>query len=834
MPGFPETIAAPGWGDLAADPALAYVLLAAPVDLATVGETLAGAGLVLVTTASAPGWQVGNTPTRLWVTTAGGGALPAGLAAVLAGVGLSVDRVAPAYDTGRGAPNTRIAPLPHRLLVSAAGSLADVVGSLGLRLDEERSRYLGPYAYVEVGPDAVAWDALAALRERLPDADVRLDFALLEHALAGVPDDPLFGSQWNMTQVHAPEAWDVAQGSPLVLVAICEAEGVGPHPDLVLAAPPFDPLSGATPSPNSHPTSCAGIATAVANNGVGVAGIASGCRILSAGGEWTDASLGAGVRWATAQGAAVVNLSYATLSGPDAAQRAPLLEAAMQDAVAHGVVVCAAAGNRDLAEMFYPGSSTAAIGVGGSDKQDARVTKYSHPTYPGSNYGPELSVVAPSLDCMTTSWGASGATYEPFLATSCATPHVAGLAALLRSAYPSLTSPEIRAVIERTAVKPAALAFADDPAYPHGSRNAEVGYGRIDAYRAVDFADVMIRDYPDDSGAEPSTPPNGVFWETCDIAVQPALVPLVAFDPSPAAASRVVRGADNRVYVRVRNNGPAVARNVSVDVRVVAFAGTGFVYPGDWTATDATHLAPARETLRVASLGVGQEMFATFLLTAAQVAEIDAWSGGMHPCVLAVVSADNDYAFATAAEPVALRRNNIAQRNVTVVDLLSLGSQPLPLMVGSAFGEAGRTHLVVDRSDLPAGAGVFVDVPDEAEGVRLHGADGGHFVARDLARSFAVREPTATLRVDLARGVAAAMRAHVRLPDGVTYDRPVALRLSQQDENGAVVGGITVLGLPDPPPAPDLSEVRQAFHVSADAVLERSGVDLRRLAPRER
>jgi hypothetical protein len=139
----------------------------------------------------------------------------------------------------------------------------------------------------------------------------------------------------------------------------------------------------------------------------------------------------------------------------------------------------------------------------------------------------------------------------------------------------------------------------------------------------------------------------------------------------------------------VTNNGPRQARNVVVSVRITPWVGTEFVYPNDWTAVDANHVSPTPVTATFASIPAGGTATAKFTISTTQVETLWGWSSGMswHPCLLAAVNADNDYAFGTASvagEGIQVRRNNLAQRNLSVVNVVAsaavafslLGRQP--------------------------------------------------------------------------------------------------------------------------------------------------------------
>ncbi len=391
--------------------------------------------------------------------------------------------------------------------------------------------------------------------------------------------------------------------------------------------------------------------------------------------------------------------------------------------------MCVATHNHN-STITYPARNPLVLACGASSTDDNRKSPASPDgeTW-GSNFGDlvyngvqtGVSVVAPGVLCPTTDRQGSlgygtGDFINNFNGTSSATPHVAGLAGLLRSQYPALTNVQIRRIIERTAAKVGTLGYAEQAGFANGTRNQEMGYGRIDIFRALDFADVMIKDWSGDDGIESSTPPSGNFWTFSDIVVR--ITDDNVFNPSnPSQSNNVERGQDNYIYVRVTNNGPRDARNVSVNIRITPYVGLQFVYPNDWTAIDGMHVNPTSLINNFPSIPSGGSVMAKFSISALQVESLYGWQylNPWHPCLLAQVTSDNDYANSSSDLSfgnIVLRKNDFAQRNLSVIDVIASpmgASIAFPFIAGSFFSKENSINLVVDRSKLPKTAKVVLN-----------------------------------------------------------------------------------------------------------------------------
>ncbi len=291
----------------------------------------------------------------------------------------------------------------------------------------------------------------------------------------GATVDPLFGtltapaySGLVDADIDAVEGWTVSHGSADVKVAILDSGVSCAHVDLDSKCveqlnfvdehgSPVDDLVG-------HGTHVAGIAAAETDNGIGTAGVAREARFGSFKVCYEDYSLAIlgivlsfcedediadAIISATDAGYAVINMS---LAGPDPSAT---LQNAVDYAWSQGVVVVAGAGNSYTTDKQYPAAFDNVIAVGATDRYDnqAFFSTFSTDTddwvsvaAPGdiilSGVPGELCGVAPNDPEGCYDWKSG---------TSMATPHVAGIAAVLISHLPTATNAEIRSVIENSA-----------------------------------------------------------------------------------------------------------------------------------------------------------------------------------------------------------------------------------------------------------------------------------------------------------------------------------------------------------------------------------------------
>ncbi len=318
--------------------------------------------------------------------------------------------------------------------------------------------------------------------------------------IAAMPDDPSYESQWNMDMVQAPFAWDMTQGSVDAIVAVIDTGVDLSHPDLQgnlwqnfgeIADNGFDDdgngyvddrwgwdVYNDDPLPqddHGHGTHVAGIVGAVGNNGEGVAGTMWRCsimavKVLDRNGDGTYAGVADGVRYAVGNGARIVNMS---LAGSSYSQ---LLQDTIREMYTqYDVLFVAAAGNcgaggwgcDGVNPIMYPAAMEHVVSVGATDSSDRRAYTSEHNEF--------VDLAAPGVYIYSTRIGGG---YTRMTGTSMASPHVAGLAGLVKTVRPAWSSDQVEAHLKATADK-----IGTDP-YMDG-RNDYYGYGRVNAAAAV-------------------------------------------------------------------------------------------------------------------------------------------------------------------------------------------------------------------------------------------------------------------------------------------------------------------------------------------------------------
>jgi subtilisin family serine protease len=276
--------------------------------------------------------------------------------------------------------------------------------------------------------------------------------------------------------INATSTWEETKGDNDIVIAIVDTGVDLDHPDLndKIHSSGYDFInddSDATDD-HAHGTHVAGIAAAETHNSEGIAGVAWNCKILpvkvlddQGGGSYSE--MIEGIIWAADNGADVINLSL----GGDFPSVS--LENALKYAYDMDIVIVAAAGNDGGAVLYPAAYDDYCLAVAATDYNDERVDF--------SNYGPEIDVAAPGALIMSTVptwlWGPDSFPYAWGDGTSQASPHVAGLAALIKSVKPNLSAAQIMNVIRYS---------ADDVNFVNNlGIDDYIGYGRINTAKAL-------------------------------------------------------------------------------------------------------------------------------------------------------------------------------------------------------------------------------------------------------------------------------------------------------------------------------------------------------------
>ncbi|MFG0316998.1 MAG: S8 family serine peptidase, partial [Planctomycetota bacterium JB042] len=461
--------------------------------------------------------------------------------------------------------------------------------------DEVRGRELGLdrwyVAQVSVGVDV---EALARRLRALPDVeDAGPDWRAFP---AAVPNDPLHANHWghdNTGQMldycwgcgghpggspvgtpgfdaDAETAWDAPQGygSSGVVIAIIDSGVDAGHPDLNQVAGwdygDNDANADDDASGGGHGTACAGVAAAIANNGLGTAGIAGGCSIMplkvaNSGGSMFFSAVANAILHAADNGADIASLSLGAAISND-----PSTSSAISYANGAGVTILAATANANQSSIDYPANHALVVGVGAASPCGERKRSSSSPSelnpgvaadpngytcdgerWWGSNYGTNsqdaagaVDVIAPTILPTTDIQGGGG--YDSgnyslwFNGTSCSTPYAAGVCGLILSANPGFSPAQVRDRLVTT---------CDDVTSVESGAGWDryTGYGMVNAASAVGGGGTPTQQYttiPYSTGFEAAS--LDAYWST-------------------------ILGAEGRVQVTTANGPFAGARHLTMD-----------------------------------------------------------------------------------------------------------------------------------------------------------------------------------------------------------------------------------------------------------------------------
>ena len=447
----------------------------------------------------------------------------------------------PSRDSA-GRPNY----VPGQLIVRFRGGVPhrrqdEIVDELGARILRTLDVRRGEYLVVLSG--GVSVPAVAEQLAKLQEVDFAEPNVLHyindepnDEYYSGFQNDPTELQRWYFggigadSNLNAAAAWSITTGSTNVIIAVIDTGVAMNHPDLaanIWTNPNVaeDASSGYTndvhgwdfynndndPNPDLgdgtsgdedvfHGTFVAGVAAAVSDNGVGIVGASWHSRIMplkvftNTGGAPSTA-IAEAIRYAADHGANVINMSFGS-STPT-----KLIQSAINEAHAQGVIMVAAAGNNDSNKRSYPASYAHVISVGGTGSGSARnggSAAAMRARADFSEYGPKaVDVVAPAVDIVSTAvfsmtdelngWGRAGDfVYFSGSGTSFASPLVAGEVALLvaRGEELGLDGAITADTVERVILS-ATTDLGDDPTdTPNGGAKWD-GHGRVNFLAAV-------------------------------------------------------------------------------------------------------------------------------------------------------------------------------------------------------------------------------------------------------------------------------------------------------------------------------------------------------------
>ena len=344
------------------------------------------------------------------------------------------------------------------IIAAAGGKEVDAIDSLGVSV-------------VQLPGDVDSEAQVNALSECPEVAFAELDpVAAPDFAV----NDPSFATQWHLTKIAAPTAWNTTLGDSTVIIAILDTGVNSLHADLkakiVAGWNTYDNNSD-TNDVYGHGTAVAGSAAASSNNGIGVAAPAANCKIMpmrisDKSGLGYGSTIASALTWAANHGARVANISFRM-------DYSATVKAAAQYFMSKGGVVTMSSGNEN---KYYATAidNPYVLTVGATDSSD-KLASFT-------NTGGNVDLVAPGCSIYTTNRGGA---YSSWSGTSFSAPITAGVAALVISAKPTLTGAQVQDILKQSADDLGAAGY-----------DTGFGWGRLNAAKAVVLANPTMVSTP--------------------------------------------------------------------------------------------------------------------------------------------------------------------------------------------------------------------------------------------------------------------------------------------------------------------------------------------------
>ena len=587
------------------------------------------------------------------------------------------------------------------------------------------------------------------------------------------PNDPLYANQWGLKNtgqhggnvgmdINIESAWNITKGAN-VKIAVFDHGFEMDHPDLAgnVIGIGFD---AETMTPGAkvrgrHGTPIAGIIGAVQNNNNGMSGVAPESDILPISMRIRFQTIGqicSGFNWARAVdggNADVINCSWTGYT-ESAILNTAIIQAMTLGRNGKGSVVVFCSGNISTNFPYgngvgHPGYIHPNIIVVGAMSPCAErktfipVVSCDGEVNWGSRFGTTLDVMAPGVKIVGTDNRhsvdlAQLYQYDPLLeqyqydensdyvlnfnGSSSAAPQVAGIAALILSVNPCLTSKQVGDIIEQTARKVGNYSYVTTTGRPNGTWNSEMGYGLVDAHAAVLMAqnmhsatlDLYVKDSPADLGVEPNivTP---ILWTSDDIWIRNQQDGVMTHQ-NPVYQSSV----PNYVKVRIINKSCVASTGIEQLKLYWAKASSSLSWPNPWNGgvlhpTTGATMGNVVGTQNIPVILPGEEVVLEFpwvVPNPALYGEQDPW----HFCLLTkIISVNDSMTFPEVNNNLNAnvgKNNNIAWKNVTVINVEpnASGTQISgAIAVGNPFPGIKKYSLTFKADNPETGKKIFED-----------------------------------------------------------------------------------------------------------------------------